>query len=247
MKSSKYQIDSCCPSFLAITDFGRIFSSRCTNSSSSRVTHDFLNASLPAGGRSPGKVSGYLGPYLAAGNFRTDRLTFAFANISIPTTDPYRNRQTRWLPIIVGHFPSRSCILSLTDSSAYRSLNLGPGDVPFEFRPSQGKGWGAFATRKITPGDLIFEEEPLFAIRKPLKHITEVDVRAGLQRLSTYQKHQFMCLLDNITRPFTSMEKAFKESSFFLAVDPRTRVWTAHTGRPAGQEGSGGAQDPFVY
>lgn len=120
----------------------------------------------------------------------------------------------------MGHIPSRSCNLSLTDSSAYRSLNLGPGDVPFELRPSHGKGWGAFATRKITPGDLIFEERPLFAIRKPLKHITEFDVRAGFQRLSPHKKQQFLCLLDNGTRPFTSMEKAFKENCFCLAAHP---------------------------
>lgn len=120
----------------------------------------------------------------------------------------------------MGHIPSRSCNLSLTDSSAYRSLNLGPGDVPFQLGPSHGKGWGAFATQKITPGDLIFEERPFFAIRKPLEHITEFDVRAGFQHLSPYKKQQFLCLLDNGTRPFTSMEKTFKENSFCLAAHP---------------------------
>lgn len=92
--------------------------------------------------------------------------------------------------------------------------------MPFELRPSHGKGWGAFATRKITPGELILEEKPLFAIRKSLKHITEFDVRAGFQRLSPYKKQQFLCLLDNGTRPFTSMQKAFKENSFCLAAHP---------------------------
>lgn len=70
------------------------------------------------------------------------------------------------------------------------------------------------------PGDLIFEERPLFAIRKPLKQITEFDARAGFQRLSPYKKQQFLCLLENGTRPFTSMEKAFTENSFCMAAHP---------------------------
>ncbi|KAJ5965108.1 uncharacterized protein N7479_004984 [Penicillium vulpinum] len=30
----------------------------------------------------------------------------------------------------------------------YRSLQL-PPDAPFELKPSPGKGWGAFATKRI--------------------------------------------------------------------------------------------------
>lgn len=200
------------------------------------------NTSLPAGGRCPGKVSGYLGPDLAAGNKLVDFCVyqhFHTNNISIPTTDtyqqqihtndksipttnPYRNSQTRWLPIIVGHLPSRSCILSLTDSSAFHNLDLGPGDVPFELRPSHGKGWGGFATRKIMPGDLIFEEEPLFAIRKPLKDVTEIDVREAFQRLSTDQKRQ------------STQHKIMRmRSCIFHRLEMyRRKRMTIHSGRP---------------
>ncbi|KAL1857613.1 hypothetical protein Daus18300_010253 [Diaporthe australafricana] len=102
----------------------------------------------------------------------------------------------------------------------YRHLNLGPGDVPFELRPSPGKGWGAFATRKIQTGDLILKERPLFVIRKHHQYITELDVRAGFQQLSSREKQQFLGLLDNGDRAFTSMRKAFGENSFAVSGNP---------------------------
>lgn len=92
--------------------------------------------------------------------------------------------------------------------------------MPFELRPSPGKGWGVFATRNLTPGDLIFEERPLFVVRKPHQCITELDVQAGFHQLPPRQKQQFLCLRDNGTREFTSMKEAFRENSFAVATNP---------------------------
>lgn len=92
--------------------------------------------------------------------------------------------------------------------------------MPFELRPSPGKGWGVFATGNLTPGNLIFEERPLFVVRKPHKCITELDIQAGFHQLPPRQKQQFLYLRDNGTREFTSMEKAFREDSFAVATNP---------------------------
>ncbi|KAI2731881.1 hypothetical protein CBS147332_1020 [Penicillium roqueforti] len=41
-----------------------------------------------------------------------------------------------------------------------------PDDTPFELKPSPGKGWGAFATKRIERGSLILKEKALFVIQK---------------------------------------------------------------------------------
>ncbi|KAI7783514.1 hypothetical protein LA080_011643 [Diaporthe eres] len=74
----------------------------------------------------------------------------------------------------------------------YRSLNIGPGDVL----------------------------KASFVVRKPHERITELDVQAGFHQLPPRQKQQFLCLRDNGTRAFTSMEKAFRENSFAVATNP---------------------------
>lgn len=92
--------------------------------------------------------------------------------------------------------------------------------MPFELRPSPGKGLGAFATRKIQTGDLILKERPLLVIRKPHEYITEADARSGFQKLPPREKHQFLSLLDNGARAFTSMKKALSENSFPVSTNP---------------------------
>lgn len=96
-----------------------------------------------------------------------------------------------------------------------------PSDVSFELKPSPGKGWGAFATRRIGRGSLILSEKPLFVIRRPHTEITDYHVAIAFQRLSASQKAQFLLLRDNGSRPFTSMNEAFAENSFNLANSDR--------------------------
>lgn len=103
---------------------------------------------------------------------------------------------------------------------AYRSLNLGRGDVPFELRPSPGKGWGAFATRKLMPGDLIFEEKPLFVIRKPVQYINDFDVLSEFHQLSPLERQQFLYLRNSGAQTDTTMVEAFKWNSLGLSVTP---------------------------
>jgi hypothetical protein len=57
-----------------------------------------------------------------------------------------------------------------------------------EMKPSPGKGWGAFATRRIERGAMILREKPLFVIRKPHEEITEEDVWAAFQQLIPSEK-----------------------------------------------------------
>ena len=76
---------------------------------------------------------------------------------------------------------------------AYRSLHV-PSDAPFELKPSSGKGWSAFATRRIERGAMILREKPLFVIRKPHEEITEEDVWAAFQQLIPSEKQQFLGL-----------------------------------------------------
>lgn len=103
----------------------------------------------------------------------------------------------------------------------YRRLPI-PSNAPFELKPSSGRGWGAFATRRIERGALILSEEPLFTIRKPHSEITnEVLVRA-FQKLPVNRKPLFFLLRDNASEAFRSMEHAFAENSFNMASEDHT-------------------------
>jgi SET domain len=95
-----------------------------------------------------------------------------------------------------------------------------PSDVPFELKPSPGKGWGAFATRQIERGTVILREEPLFVIRKHHEEIMEGDVWTAFQRLAPSEKQQFLYLRNNASRPFTYMTEVFAENSFAISNDP---------------------------
>ncbi|KAJ5373483.1 hypothetical protein N7517_005489 [Penicillium concentricum] len=94
---------------------------------------------------------------------------------------------------------------------------LVPDEVPFELRPSPGKGWGAFATRRIGRGSLILSEMPTFVIRMSHTEITDDHVTMAFQKLLPSQKAQFLLLRDNGSSHFTSMNEAFAENSFNIA------------------------------
>ncbi|KAJ9489726.1 hypothetical protein VN97_g3538 [Penicillium thymicola] len=96
-----------------------------------------------------------------------------------------------------------------------------PVDVPFELRPSPGKGWGAFATKHIDRGSLILSEKPTFIIRKSHTEITDYHVTMAFQKLSPSQRAQFLLLRNNGTGCVTSMNEAFAENSFNIANSDR--------------------------
>ncbi|KAK3897064.1 hypothetical protein C8A05DRAFT_48176 [Staphylotrichum tortipilum] len=99
---------------------------------------------------------------------------------------------------------------------AYRGLRV-PDDAPFELKPSPGRGWGVFATRRIGPGATILKEEPLFVIRKPTPLIREQDIKQAVLQLPAGKRQQFLLLRDNASGTFASMQDAFAENSFDLA------------------------------
>lgn len=110
---------------------------------------------------------------------------------------------------------------------AYRNLRV-PSDAPFELRPSPGKGWGAFATRRIKRGATILREKPLFVVQKAHVSITEEDIRTAFQHLAPVAKQQFLHLRDNADAPFQYMENAFAENSFAV-----NRIGSCGTKLPA--------------
>lgn len=108
-------------------------------------------------------------------------------------------------------------VVHLTYSSllAYHRLQV-PSNAPFELKPSPGKGWGAFATRRIERGTLILREKPLFVIQKPEGTITEKDVFTAFQQLTPSEKQLFHCLRNNASTPFVFKLHALCENSFAL-------------------------------
>ncbi|PMD43752.1 hypothetical protein L207DRAFT_422719, partial [Hyaloscypha variabilis F] len=93
----------------------------------------------------------------------------------------------------------------------YRSLQV-PSDAPFELKPSPGKGWSAFATRRIERRATILRQKLLFVIRKSHEEIMEEDVWTAFQQLVPTDKQQFLCLHENASKSFTHMTQACAES-----------------------------------
>lgn len=103
---------------------------------------------------------------------------------------------------------------------AYSRLQI-PSNAPLELRPSLGKGWGAFATRRIERGSRILSEKPLFIIPRPHTDITEEHVTMVFQKLLPSQKAEFLLLRDNGSTVFRSLIEAFAENSFGIVTsDP---------------------------
>ncbi|KAJ5097450.1 hypothetical protein N7456_008171 [Penicillium angulare] len=81
----------------------------------------------------------------------------------------------------------------MPEDHLYRYLEI-PKGVPIELKSSPGKGWGAFATKRIKQETLVLTENPLFVIRRPMAEITEEVMIAHYRRLSDHQKSQFLLL-----------------------------------------------------
>ncbi|KAH7357134.1 hypothetical protein BKA65DRAFT_423958 [Rhexocercosporidium sp. MPI-PUGE-AT-0058] len=113
--------------------------------------------------------------------------------------------------------------MSMSQNHPYRSLQV-PSDAPFELKPSSGKGWGAFATRRIEKGAMILMEKPLFIIRKPHEEIREEDVWIAIQQLAPREKEQFLFLRDNASKPFIYLTEAFAENSFAIPNSTRDQA-----------------------
>jgi len=99
-----------------------------------------------------------------------------------------------------------------------------PSDAPFELKPSPGKGWCVFATRRIGKGAMILKEKPLFIIRKLHEEIMEENVWIAIQQLAPSEKEQFLCLRDNASKPFIQMTEAYTENSFAISNSTRSQV-----------------------
>jgi SET domain-containing protein len=107
---------------------------------------------------------------------------------------------------------------------AYYELQV-PSEAPFQLKPSPGKGWGVFATRKIKQGEVILTERPLFTIRQSIEKITEKDLLMAALQLEPHEKEQFLLLRDNgnASSPFLSMGHAFHENSWLVSENPQIR------------------------
>ncbi|KAI1302275.1 hypothetical protein F5Y03DRAFT_362263 [Xylaria venustula] len=128
-----------------------------------------------------------------------------------------RTEQQLW-PWIIVSCRCQPCRFCPPDFScvAYNRFPV-PSNAPFALRPSPGKGWGAFATRRIERGALILNEEPLFTIRKPYAEIVEEDVLKAVQQLPASRQSLFFLLRDNASGGFRNMDHAFAENCFNIA------------------------------
>ena len=106
---------------------------------------------------------------------------------------------------------------------AYQRLEV-PDKVPFELKPSLGKGWGVFATRRIERGSLILSEKPTFVIWRSPREITDYHVNMAIQQLLPSQRVQLSLLRDNGSSWFTSPNEAFAENSFNIASSDRNKA-----------------------
>ncbi|KAL3426072.1 set domain-containing protein 5 [Phlyctema vagabunda] len=111
----------------------------------------------------------------------------------------------------------------MSQNHPYRRLRV-PSDAPFELKPSPGKGWGAFATRRIGKGAMILKEKPLFLFLEPHDITMEGDIWRSIQQLAPSEKAQFLCLRDNASKPFTRMTEACAENCFSLPNSTRSKV-----------------------
>ncbi|POS69422.1 hypothetical protein DHEL01_v212184 [Diaporthe helianthi] len=107
--------------------------------------------------------------------------------------------------------------MAIDPDHAYLKINIGP-NPPFELRPSPGKGWGAFATRHLAPGDPVFTERPTAVIQKHASLITQTDIFNSMRHLSQSERQQVRYLTGS--RDSISLVDLFRESEFTLSVNP---------------------------
>ena len=112
-------------------------------------------------------------------------------------------------------------VSNLLFALAYRKLQL-PEDAPFELKPSPGKGWGAFATKRIERGYLILREKALFVIQKHPADITGLDVFRAVMQLSPMEMLQFSILHNNEPEEPRSFRETLSINSFTSDVKPPT-------------------------
>ncbi|KAK2747986.1 hypothetical protein FQN57_001577 [Myotisia sp. PD_48] len=100
---------------------------------------------------------------------------------------------------------------------AYLRLRV-PTNAPFELKPSPGRGWGAFSTKRIERGAVILREKPLFIIQKPPTEIQEEDIYRAFQRLVHDDKQQFLCLMASDSPSSSPMAGILAENCFNLPL-----------------------------
>ncbi|CDM31388.1 SET domain [Penicillium roqueforti FM164] len=100
--------------------------------------------------------------------------------------------------------------------SANRRSN--PDDAPFELKPSPGKGWGAFATKRIERGSLILKEKALFVIQKSSVDITGLDVFRAVMELSPTELVQSLLIQNNESEEPKGLLETLSENYFTSAL-----------------------------
>ncbi|KAJ4329791.1 hypothetical protein N0V87_010556 [Didymella glomerata] len=110
---------------------------------------------------------------------------------------------------------------------SYEGLHI-PSGVPFRLAASPGRGWGAFATRKIAAGSVIAREAALFTISKPHALIEDRDIRAALSTLPPGSRQQFYSLRDNGDAKFHYLIDAFCENCFRVPSSSSVTYDSAH-------------------
>ncbi|UPK95010.1 hypothetical protein LCI18_005945 [Fusarium solani-melongenae] len=89
-----------------------------------------------------------------------------------------------------------------------------PRDAPFVLKEAtDGKGWGAYATRPIKKGGLIMLELPLFVIKK-YEQLNEDALSMAFFRLSPHQKEMVGMARDNGGPIFRSFSAWLTQNSF---------------------------------
>ncbi|RSL76981.1 hypothetical protein CEP51_009474 [Fusarium floridanum] len=90
-----------------------------------------------------------------------------------------------------------------------------PADAPFELREAtEGKGWGAFATRRIQQGELILSETPMFVIRSTRAYPGSRHLDRAFRDLDPATKALVGLARENGGPEFTSACQCFIQNSF---------------------------------
>ncbi|KAK4610197.1 SET domain-containing protein 5 [Fulvia fulva] len=77
-----------------------------------------------------------------------------------------------------------------------------------------GKGYGLLATNDISPGTVIFQEGPIMRIDKPGSLLTEDDVSAAFDKLSTSEQEAIMALNEDKKLDRSRLMGIFKSNTF---------------------------------
>jgi hypothetical protein len=89
---------------------------------------------------------------------------------------------------------------------------------PFVIAQSPGKGLGAFATRKLSRGDLIHSESPLFSTTSSIGFLDPIQLVKAFQSLSPEEKEQYL-----------SLKNAFDQNGSGARRDPMFGIYTTNS------------------